>query len=45
MTELNKKIELETSTDTAIDYSTCDAQPFDSVIHSDFLNNKYQPLK
>jgi hypothetical protein len=25
--------------------STCDAQPFDSVIHSDFLNNKYQPLK
>jgi DNA modification methylase len=39
MTELNKKIELETSTDTANAYSTCDAQPFDSVIHINFLDN------
>jgi site-specific DNA-methyltransferase (adenine-specific) len=37
MTELNKKIELETSTDTAIDYSTCDAQVFSRLFFGDCL--------
>jgi site-specific DNA-methyltransferase (adenine-specific) len=37
MTELNKKIELETSTDTAIDYSTCYAQVFSRLFFGDCL--------
>jgi DNA modification methylase len=39
MTEDNKQQKLSDSTDTAIAYSTCYSQPFDTVIHSDFLNN------
>ena len=39
MTENNKQQKPLDSTDTAIAYSQCYAQPFDTVIHSDFLNN------
>src|SRR5574344_59946 len=37
MTELNKKIELETSTDTAKTYSTCYAQPSIQLFNCDNL--------
>lgn len=39
MTNDKKQQKLSDSTDTAIAYSTCYAQPFDTVIHSNFLDN------
>ena len=39
MTNDNKQQKLSESTEPAIAYSTCYAQPFDTVIHSDFLSN------
>ena len=39
MTKDNKEQKLSDSTEPQIAYSECYAQPFDTVIHGDFLNN------
>ena len=36
---IKRDTELQITSEPAIAYSTCYAQPFDTVIHSDFLNN------
>ena len=36
---IERDTKLQITSEPAIAYSTCYAQPFDTVIHSDFLNN------
>ena len=38
-TNLKRERMIQNTTETPINYTTCYAQPFDTVIHGNFLNN------